>query len=124
MHTSVFAGVLALALQAATALPTCAPIEANVDYWGNDIGRTARTSADDCCADCKNLPGCRLFAWNSHEGGTCWLKSEQRAKASVINDITCLTSARRSKSTSTTEATTAAPEGSVAGVVGSVVARV
>ncbi|EQC31967.1 hypothetical protein SDRG_10481 [Saprolegnia diclina VS20] len=95
MHTSVFVGVLALALQAATALPTCAPIEANVDYWGNDIGRTARTSAADCCADCKNMPGCRLFVWNSHEGGTCWLKSEQGAKsyypgakASVINDIT------------------------------------
>ncbi|KDO23273.1 DNA/RNA non-specific endonuclease [Saprolegnia parasitica CBS 223.65] len=95
MHTSVFAGVVALALQAATALPTCAPIEADVDYWGNDIGRTARPSADDCCADCKNTPGCRLFVWNRHDGGSCWLKSKKGAKsnypgakASVINDIT------------------------------------
>ncbi|EQC38104.1 hypothetical protein SDRG_04534 [Saprolegnia diclina VS20] len=95
MHTSVLAGVLALALRATTALPTCAPMEANVDFWGNDVGRTARSSADDCCADCKNTPGCRLFVWNVHEGGTCWLKSKMGAKtyfpgakASVINDIT------------------------------------
>ncbi|ETV77025.1 hypothetical protein H257_08941 [Aphanomyces astaci] len=55
---------------------TCSSIENDVDYYGNDIGRTQRSTAESCCDDCKNFPGCKLFtfAW-----GTCWLKNVKGA---------------------------------------------
>nr|AXX71253.1 chitinase [Bradysia odoriphaga] len=29
----------------------------------------------NCCNICKITPGCKAFAWNARENGTCWLKS-------------------------------------------------
>lgn len=29
----------------------------------------------NCCNICNTTPGCKGFAWNNHEGGTCWLKA-------------------------------------------------
>ncbi|OQR95967.1 hypothetical protein ACHHYP_17500, partial [Achlya hypogyna] len=75
---SFFFGAVAASLAPAS---DCAAVEENVDYWGNDIGRTARASANSCCDDCKNTPGCTLYVWNGHEGGTCWLKSKKGAKS-------------------------------------------
>ncbi|KAF0700839.1 Aste57867_8638 [Aphanomyces stellatus] len=51
---------------------TCSRFEDNTDYFGNDIGSTERSSAEECCADCAATDGCGLFVWTQ---GTCWLKS-------------------------------------------------
>lgn len=33
-----------------------------------------RNRQENCCSICASTPGCKGFAWNSYEGGTCWLK--------------------------------------------------
>ncbi|KAF0692402.1 Aste57867_16520 [Aphanomyces stellatus] len=58
-----------------TAPTTCQDQEFDVDYPGNDIAETLRESADLCCDDCSNTPGCTLYVFTDYNGGTCWLKS-------------------------------------------------
>ncbi|KAH9182653.1 hypothetical protein AeNC1_015372, partial [Aphanomyces euteiches] len=41
---------------------------------------TQRASADLCCDDCKNTPGCQLFVWFQ---GTCYLKSAKGTQSTV-----------------------------------------
>ncbi|KAG9398660.1 hypothetical protein AC1031_014442 [Aphanomyces cochlioides] len=53
----------------------CSLLSDNTDYAGNDIANTQRASADLCCDDCETTPGCKLYVWTNHNGGTCWLKS-------------------------------------------------
>ncbi|CAK4085037.1 unnamed protein product [Aphanomyces euteiches] len=52
----------------------CHSVQTDVDYYGFDLSQTSRKSADDCCGDCESTPGCKLFVWSDHNGGTCWLK--------------------------------------------------
>ncbi|KAG9400540.1 hypothetical protein AC1031_010755 [Aphanomyces cochlioides] len=59
----------------------CHSIQTDVDYYGFDLNQTSRKSADSCCADCEATPGCKLFVWSDHNGGTCWLK-HTKGKAS------------------------------------------
>ncbi|OQR89399.1 hypothetical protein ACHHYP_06309 [Achlya hypogyna] len=73
---SVYYGAKAGVIET-TPAGVCPPMEKDTDYYGNDIGATARSSADACCADCKATPGCKLYVWNLHNGGTCWLKSKK-----------------------------------------------
>ncbi|CAK4125044.1 unnamed protein product, partial [Aphanomyces euteiches] len=58
----------------------CSTLQTNTDYYGNDIKSTQRASADLCCDDCKNTPGCQLFVWFQ---GTCYLKSAKGAQSTV-----------------------------------------
>jgi len=51
---------------------TCSSPE-NKDIGFPDLG-THRGPQSSCCGACNNFPGCRAFAWNAFEGGTCWLK--------------------------------------------------
>ncbi|KAF0684196.1 Aste57867_23819 [Aphanomyces stellatus] len=74
----------------------CSPIEDNADYKGHDMGSTARTSAELCCADCEATSGCKLFVWTDHQGGTCWLKDDQGDK--VYNPHAKAASLRRDNS--------------------------
>ncbi|OQS06007.1 hypothetical protein THRCLA_01925 [Thraustotheca clavata] len=55
----------------------CAPIEENIDYYGNDIKSTKQPTAELCCQDCANTPGCVVYTWRDYGGGNtvCWLKS-------------------------------------------------
>ncbi|KAF0708919.1 hypothetical protein As57867_004581, partial [Aphanomyces stellatus] len=55
--------------------------EPNVDYPGNDIASTSNRQFDNCCDDCKIVPGCKYYVWNSYNGGTCWLKSAKSGAA-------------------------------------------
>ncbi|KAF0701204.1 Aste57867_8278 [Aphanomyces stellatus] len=57
---------------------TCAAIEDNTDYFGNDIGSTTRASAEECCNDCAATANCNLYVWFQ---GTCWLKSAAGPKS-------------------------------------------
>ncbi|RHY24957.1 hypothetical protein DYB32_008597 [Aphanomyces invadans] len=57
----------------------CTPIEANTDYFGNDIASTSRANAGDCCADCVANPNCVVAVWYQ---GTCWLKNAKGASSS------------------------------------------
>jgi type 1 glutamine amidotransferase len=47
---------------------------------GKDINAPNLSSRNNqpesaCCGICQNTAGCRAYAWNNYEGGTCWLKS-------------------------------------------------
>ncbi|RHY96382.1 hypothetical protein DYB35_006482 [Aphanomyces astaci] len=72
--------------QPVTASPTCAGLEYNVDYEGNDIGTTSRDSADECVADCIHTRGCNVFVWYWN---TCWLKSAAGHKRYLQDRIAC-----------------------------------
>ncbi|KAF0706478.1 hypothetical protein As57867_006731, partial [Aphanomyces stellatus] len=61
----------------------CTPVEANVDYVGNDLTLTQRPSVNDCCSDCDKTVGCNAYVWTNYNGGTCWLKSSQGDKVYV-----------------------------------------
>ncbi|KAG9400734.1 hypothetical protein AC1031_010173 [Aphanomyces cochlioides] len=54
----------------------CSAMEENVDYYDNDDGQTQRSSAGQCCADCKANAACSLFVYIQ---GTCYLKSAKGA---------------------------------------------
>ncbi|KAG9410392.1 hypothetical protein AC1031_018428 [Aphanomyces cochlioides] len=54
---------------------TCVPEELNSDFAGFDIGSSSGRQFDNCCAECANLPGCKLFVWTPFNDGTCWFKS-------------------------------------------------
>ncbi|RHY20890.1 hypothetical protein DYB32_009937, partial [Aphanomyces invadans] len=83
MKWSAFLPFLAaLLLATVSAQTTCSAIEENIDYAGNDIEETTRSSAADCCADCANTPGCTVYSWEKigTSPGTCFLKSRPANK--------------------------------------------
>ncbi|KAJ0397170.1 hypothetical protein ATCC90586_001712 [Pythium insidiosum] len=59
--------------------PNCPSIEENIDYSGNDIGNEKSSTAEGCCAICRQRVGCKAFSWNKYNDGTCWLKSGKGA---------------------------------------------
>ncbi|OQS00117.1 carbohydrate-binding protein [Thraustotheca clavata] len=62
----------------------CSSYGEDVDYYGNDIGSTQRSSADSCCADCAALPGCNLFL----KKGRGQKSVKQRCRESTLSN-TC-----------------------------------
>jgi len=48
--------------------------QGNSDNSSPDIGQQHYKEEWECCGVCTNTPGCVAYAWNSYEGGTCWLK--------------------------------------------------
>ncbi|ETW02179.1 hypothetical protein H310_05747 [Aphanomyces invadans] len=54
--------------------------EDNVDYRGNDLGNTRQASAEGCCQDCTNKPGCQVFTWTNYEN----LLASPGAKSGLI----------------------------------------
>ncbi|KDO18242.1 hypothetical protein SPRG_16326 [Saprolegnia parasitica CBS 223.65] len=75
MLAAYYALLLASAVVSA-ATPTCSAIIENTDLPGNDIGTTARPTADGCCADCAATTGCKAYVWVARDGGVCLLKSD------------------------------------------------
>ncbi|KAF0695078.1 Aste57867_14082 [Aphanomyces stellatus] len=71
-------------LVAATAFAStaneCNSVQADVDYFGNDIGHTSRANAGDCCSDCQANPECVVSVWVQ---GTCWLKNKIAPKTTL-----------------------------------------
>ncbi|KAF0708751.1 hypothetical protein As57867_006212, partial [Aphanomyces stellatus] len=59
---------------------TCAAIQEDTDYDGQDIASTKQVSADLCCSDCAANPQCVLYVWFQ---GTCYLKSQAGAKSTA-----------------------------------------
>jgi len=43
------------------------------DFHGNDM-KYKKTRQAECRGACASTPGCTHFAWNSDNGGTCWMK--------------------------------------------------
>ncbi|OQS05690.1 carbohydrate-binding protein, partial [Thraustotheca clavata] len=62
---------------------TCNNYQQNVDYFGNDIKSTLRSSPNDCCGDCVATPTCVVYVWTSTNGGTCYLKNAKGAVSSL-----------------------------------------
>lgn len=50
-------------------------IQTSMDYSGSDLGSAASSTPEGCCAICSSYSGCGAYSWNTHNGGTCWLKS-------------------------------------------------
>jgi hypothetical protein len=69
---------------------TLCPFEFDTDYAGNDIGNKPAQSAESCCSLCKSNKACKAYSWNSHNGGTCWMKSGtgKRSKAAGVVSAT------------------------------------
>ncbi|KAF0693549.1 hypothetical protein As57867_015435, partial [Aphanomyces stellatus] len=59
---------------------TCAAIQEDTDYDGQDIASIKQVSADLCCSDCAANPQCVLHVWFQ---GTCYLKSQAGAKSTA-----------------------------------------
>ncbi|KAF0700013.1 Aste57867_9448 [Aphanomyces stellatus] len=59
----------------------CPTIQADIDYNGNDISSLARRSVDECCDDCKNTIGCKLFVWFN---GVCYLKNARGVASNKV----------------------------------------
>ncbi|KDO23272.1 hypothetical protein SPRG_20994 [Saprolegnia parasitica CBS 223.65] len=76
---------------------------------GNDIGRTARATADICCDDRKNTPGCPLYVWNPHDGGSCWLKSKKDPRTQSPGAQSATLEVTPARTTSTPAPTTVPP---------------
>ncbi|CAF2170644.1 unnamed protein product [Rotaria magnacalcarata] len=53
------------------------------DFPGNDMSNV-RTRGEDCGGKCAQTSGCTHFAWNTYEGGTCWLKSGSVSKSNAV----------------------------------------
>ncbi|XP_037038177.1 chitinase 1-like isoform X2 [Bradysia coprophila] len=53
----------------------CTPIETNRDIALPDLAARYGQPQENCCSICSSTQGCKGFAWNAHEGGTCWLKA-------------------------------------------------
>jgi hypothetical protein len=47
----------------------CTSPQANINWYGNDLGSTTCSNPADCCTDCKANPKCVATVWT---GGTCW----------------------------------------------------
>ncbi|RHZ08786.1 hypothetical protein DYB26_009024 [Aphanomyces astaci] len=63
---------------------TCTTLEDNTHYAGYDVTSTKQEAAESCCGDCENTPGCKLFVWTNHSGGTCWLKSIKGTRVTLV----------------------------------------
>lgn len=49
--------------------------QADTDISGQDLININGQPESNCCNLCTQTQGCRAYAWNSFNGGTCWLKS-------------------------------------------------
>jgi len=43
-----------------------------------------KTEGQFCASACASNPRCTHFAWTGFEGGTCWFKSGQAKKVSIL----------------------------------------
>ncbi|RHY20143.1 hypothetical protein DYB25_007004 [Aphanomyces astaci] len=50
----------------------CSPLEPNVVYTGYNLINTTRATADECCDDCRDTPGCTIFVFYKN---SCRLKT-------------------------------------------------
>ncbi|RHY25152.1 hypothetical protein DYB32_008494 [Aphanomyces invadans] len=103
-RSSVLPGAAASALS--SFFPTCAAIEDNVDYPGGDLTAVAKTTAEECCDECRSTAGCALFTWS---WGTCYLKSTKGARRVSAGARSMLVSTAVTTPAATTTKPTIAP---------------
>ncbi|OQS03281.1 hypothetical protein THRCLA_04432 [Thraustotheca clavata] len=72
-YTGARAAIIPSRYPTAAPMVGCSPIQEDTDYPGNDITITHQPSAELCCGDCTNTPGCRAFVWGP--SGICYLKT-------------------------------------------------
>ncbi|KAF0704601.1 Aste57867_7312 [Aphanomyces stellatus] len=70
-----------LKVDAITPAGTCTSIQANTDYFDNDLTSVPRSSADQCCDVCSSTSGCKLFVWYN---GVCYLKTAQGTTSNKV----------------------------------------
>lgn len=54
------------------------------DFRGNDLSNV-RSSGEHCSNKCAQTNGCTHFAWNTWNGGTCWMKSGSVSKKNAFS---------------------------------------
>ncbi|RHY41975.1 hypothetical protein DYB34_014136 [Aphanomyces astaci] len=68
-----------------TPRPTLPPLPPKCTAWNNyyeisgrDVKAVSQRTADNCCDECRNTPNCNAFSFTKDNGGTCWLKAEDK----------------------------------------------
>lgn len=49
--------------------------QTNSDIRGQDMQEVSGHPENNCCNICSQTEGCKAYAWNDYNGGTCYLKS-------------------------------------------------
>ncbi|RHY74564.1 hypothetical protein DYB34_013727 [Aphanomyces astaci] len=59
-------------------LPKCALWTDDFEVIGKEVKKVSQSTAADCCDECRNTPNCNAFTFTRNNGGTCWLKAEDK----------------------------------------------
>ncbi|RHY85385.1 hypothetical protein DYB26_012030 [Aphanomyces astaci] len=65
--------------------PKCTVWNAGYEISGSDVRAVSQRTAADCCDECRNTPKCNAFEFTQDNGGTCWLKDEDKPVNWVFN---------------------------------------
>ncbi|RLO02888.1 hypothetical protein DYB28_014788 [Aphanomyces astaci] len=60
-------------------LPKCALWTDDFEVIGEEVKKVSQSTAADCCDECHNTPNCNAFTFTRDNGGTCWLKAENKS---------------------------------------------
>ncbi|RHY85684.1 hypothetical protein DYB35_011649 [Aphanomyces astaci] len=60
-------------------LPKCTLWTNDFEVIGEEVKKVSQSTAADCCDECHNTPNCNAFTFTQDNGGTCWLKAEDKS---------------------------------------------
>ncbi|RQM22335.1 hypothetical protein B5M09_009614 [Aphanomyces astaci] len=59
-------------------LPNCTLWTDDFEVIGKEVKNVSQSTAGNCCDECRNTPNCNAFTFTRDNGGTCWLKAEDK----------------------------------------------
>ncbi|RHZ31391.1 hypothetical protein DYB37_005957 [Aphanomyces astaci] len=59
-------------------LPNCTLWTDDFEVIGKEVKKVSQSTAGNCCDECRNTPNCNAFTFTRDNGGTCWLKAEDK----------------------------------------------
>ncbi|ETV63772.1 hypothetical protein H257_19297 [Aphanomyces astaci] len=60
-------------------LPNCTLWTDDFEVIGKEVKNVSQSTAGNCCDECRNTPNCNAFTFTRDNGGTCWLKAENKS---------------------------------------------
>ncbi|RHY39759.1 hypothetical protein DYB30_008929 [Aphanomyces astaci] len=60
-------------------LPKCTLWTNDFEVIGEEVKKVSQSTAGNCCDECRNTPNCNAFTFTQDNGGTCWLKAEDKS---------------------------------------------
>jgi len=77
-------GVCSLSLEQQVLLgPVTECIEADIDFYGEDIKYALAHSGQACACECRKQAGCEVFSWIDKENA-CWMKTSDKGRRKKI----------------------------------------